>query len=89
VAYARFLLRLPHRPRAGLLVAAGLYGAALALELVGGTEMAAHGNRSLRYALLTTAEETLEMAGVLVFIHALLLLLADRRVTLALGKPPS
>jgi hypothetical protein len=42
------------------------------------------GNRTLRYALLSTVEEGLEMAGVIACAFALLLLLAARGVAITI-----
>lgn len=85
-AYAPFLLRLARRPRAYLFLAAVLYGAALPLEMLGGAETAGGGKRSLRYAAISTVEEVCEMAGVVVFAHGLLLLLAARGATLGVAS---
>jgi len=73
IAYARFLRSLP-RPTARLIALAGaLYVAgAIGLEMVGAWWWDRHGGGDrFAYALITAVEETLEMAGVVVFIHAI------------------
>lgn len=72
--YLRFLLSLPPATRRQFFLAAGVYlSGALGLELFGGRYYEGHqGAADLPYTLLTTAEELLEMAGVVIFIRALL-----------------
>jgi hypothetical protein len=68
-----FLLRLPARTRLASLVAAAVYlGGAIGFELAGGFVADAQGKQNLLYRVVSTAEETLEMAGVIVFIWAVL-----------------
>lgn len=66
--YLRFLLHLPLRSKL-LFVAAGvLYlGGAIGIEFA-----APRGDRQLALIIFQTVEETLEMAGILLFIHSLL-----------------
>ena len=47
------------------------------MELVGGHHAETHGTRNLRYALLASTEEAMEMAGIIVCVWALLRSLAD------------
>jgi hypothetical protein len=76
--FLRFLLRLPAKTRFTFMVAAALFiGGALGLELVGGRYAELHGGENLTYNILATVEESLEMAGVIVFIYALLKHIAD------------
>ena len=77
LAYLRFLLRLPRPQQILFTSAAALYvGGALGFEMVEGYLQAYHaalyGQGTLAYNLFVVAEEALEMAGVLVFIYALL-----------------
>ena len=77
VAYLRFLLHLPKPQQILFASAAMLYvGGALGFEMVEGYLQAYHtdlyGQGTLAYNLFIVAEEALEMAGVLVFIYALL-----------------
>lgn len=83
VVFLRFLLRLPSPTRARFVVAGTLFvGGALGLESLSGAWAASHGSVNLGFALLTTVEEALEMAGVIVLIHALLDYLAASRTDL-------
>ncbi|MFA5516446.1 MAG: hypothetical protein WDA20_09175 [Desulfuromonadales bacterium] len=73
IFFLRFLLRLPATTRWTFIVAGILYsGGVFGLELLGGRYMELHGNQNLTYSMIATVEESLEMAGVIVFIYALL-----------------
>jgi hypothetical protein len=52
-------------------------GGALGVELVGSRYAEFHGGENLTYNIIATVEESLEMAGVIVFIYALLKYIAD------------
>lgn len=68
-----FLLRLPAATRLGFIVAGVLFvGGAIGFEMLEGRHDTLYGERNLTYMAYVTIEETLEMAGVIVFIHALL-----------------
>ena len=72
--YARFWLALPPEPRRQFLLAGALYvGGALIAEMLAGLLVNEFGLRSLRVQLLALLEECLEMIGIVVFVHALLL----------------
>lgn len=74
---ATFLRALDAPTRRRLLVAGVMYvTGALALEMVGGAYASQFGVETPAYAVLTTLEEGLEMAGLIMLIHALLLYLA-------------
>jgi hypothetical protein len=76
--FLRFLFSLPGATRFSFLFAATLFlGGSIGLELIGGRYVELHGRENLTYNLIATAEESLEMAGVIVFIRALLRYLAD------------
>lgn len=76
--YLKFLLHLPARTRFRFVLAATLYlGGCIGFEFIGGWYAEANGTHSLAYNLITTVEESLEMAGLIVFIHALLAYLAE------------
>lgn len=78
VVYARFLWHLQARWKRLFAVAAVLYvGGALGVELISGWYDSQGGGASFTYTLITTVEETLEMAGAAVFIYALLDYLSD------------
>jgi len=71
--YLKFLLRLPSKTRLSFLIAAALYlGGTIGCELIGGHIYELHGIHNLTYGLITTLEESLEIAGTIVFIWALL-----------------
>ena len=73
LVYLRFLADLPVKTRRLFLVAGIVYvGGALGVELVGGRYADLYGEENFMYALIVTVEEFLEMAGVVVFIFALL-----------------
>ncbi|MEZ0326349.1 MAG: hypothetical protein ACAH95_10625 [Fimbriimonas sp.] len=73
VGFAKFFFHLPRRFRLLLGLAVGTYiTGALGLELIGGWYAARNGLDNWGYVLLTTIEETLEMAGVVVLIYGLL-----------------
>jgi hypothetical protein len=60
------------------MVAATLFiGGALGFELVGGRWVELHGKENLTCSMIATVEESLEMAGVIVFIYALLKYIAE------------
>jgi hypothetical protein len=71
--YARFLRSLPARTRNGFLLAGGIYVAgAFGLEMVAGYYWTSGHAISWVHHTIQTFEETMEMAGLLVLIHALL-----------------
>lgn len=76
--FLKFLLRLPRKTRLAIIGAAALYlGGTLGMELITGGYADAYGQKNLLYGLLTTLEESFEMAGMILFIHTLLKYLAD------------
>ncbi|MBE0598012.1 MAG: hypothetical protein IH614_12150 [Desulfuromonadales bacterium] len=86
--YLRFLYRLPAPTRNGFWLAAGLFlSGAIGLEMLGG-RLYEHlgGIPDLRYSLVVTLEELLEMAGVLVFIHTLLRHLESEQLCLRVAE---
>jgi len=73
LSYLKFIIDLPRQIRLLFLIAGGIYvGGALGMEMVGGYWTDLYGKNNLTYALITCAEECMEMVGVAVFIHALL-----------------
>lgn len=85
VAYLRFLMRLDRSTRARFLVAAALYLlGSMGVEMIGGRYADEVGTWNLTYSMITTAEETLEMSGTVLFIHALLLYLEQAHGTIGL-----
>ena len=76
--FLRFHLRLPAKTRTTFLVSSALFiSGAIGFELVGGRYAELYGSENLTYSMIATAEESLEMAGVIVFIYALLDYIAD------------
>jgi hypothetical protein len=77
LVYWRFLNRIPAEARRGFLLAGFVYCAgALGMEMIGGRYAFLHG-RDLGYSLLVIVEESLEMAGEILFLRSLLAYLAD------------
>lgn len=73
LSYLKFLLHLPARTKSLIVLAAVLYvGGALGMELVNGYYFELYGPENIRYSMLTTLEEFLEMLGVVIFVKALL-----------------
>ncbi len=88
--YLRFFLRLPRRFQVLFALAEVLYvGGAVGGEMVGGWHIESHGAQNAAYILISSAEEAMEMAGVVVFIYALLLYktLYGRPVQVQFGDP--
>jgi hypothetical protein len=85
LAYLRFVLAMP-RPEGVLTVlGGGLYLAgAIGTEIVGSNQAWQRGMHDPTYLLIATAEEALEMLGLIVFGYALLRLLSDRDGTIRL-----
>lgn len=76
--FVRFLRYLPATTRRAFLMAATLYlGGAIGAELIGGRHVELHGLGNWTYRIIATIEETLEVAGLVVFIRALLKYCAD------------
>jgi hypothetical protein len=73
VASVRFLRELPPDTRLRFIGAGALFlGGALGMELWTGWLVERYGERHVAYVVATAVEEGLEMAGLLYFIHALL-----------------
>ena len=76
--FLQFWLRLPAKTRLTFFVAGATYiGGCIGFELIGGNYAELHGLKNLTYVMLTTVEESLEMAGVILFIWGLLVYFAD------------
>ncbi len=77
LVFLRFFLHLPPKTRLTFLIAATLYlGGAIGSELVEGRYTEIYGI-DLTYSMMTVIEESLEMAGVILFNWALLIYFAD------------
>lgn len=76
--FLRFLWELPARTRFIFVLAATLYiGGAIGVELIGSRHAELYGFENWAYSMIVTVEEGLEMAGLIVFIGALLNYCAD------------
>lgn len=72
--YVPFLRRLPRATARGFVLAGTIFVAgAIGMEMVGGAYFEGHGSQNVTYVTMQTVEEILEMAGIIVFIHALAL----------------
>lgn len=70
--YVPFLRRLPASTARRFVFAGAVFVfGALGMEIVGGEYFDRHGAENVTYVALQTVEEMLEMAGIIVFIHAL------------------
>lgn len=79
IGFVSFLRALPQRTRRLFLLAGSIYiGGALGMEMIGGLILSFTNPESPLYLLEVTVEETLEMTGIVVFIHALLTYLQHR-----------
>jgi len=77
LAFLSFVRHLPAATRRLFVLAGGLYvGGALGFELVGGWISERWGLAGLAYLAEATLEETAEMMGIVIFIHALLTYIA-------------
>ncbi len=78
LVFLGFLSRLPSSTRWSFMIAGSLYlGGAIGIEMLGGRQAELHSFENLTYQLFVHLEESLEMAGIILFIHALLRYLAD------------
>lgn len=76
--FLNFLQRLPSPTRWHFLGAAAIYlGGAIGIEMIGGAQTYSYGKINLTYQVLAHLEEGMEMAGIVVFIYALLRYLAE------------
>ena len=73
VAFSRFLMRLPATTRRLFLLAGVLFvGGSIGMEVLGGHYGGPGRQDSLAYVVVAHVEEVLEMAGIVVFVYALL-----------------
>jgi hypothetical protein len=90
VAYFKFLLHLPRMQRAMFMLSATVYlGGALGMEMIGGAHASRWGAEGPTNALLTSIEEMLEIAGLILFVYALLDHLRARwgELSIVVGMP--
>ena len=73
ISYFKFFFKLPKHTRRMFLISVILYlSGALGFEMIGGHYASINGVNNLGYSLITTVEESFEMAGNIVFINALM-----------------
>lgn len=73
IAFRKFVFNLPNKTRNLFILAGSVYlFGALGLELVGGYLVDTSGFYTVKYAVVSTVEELLEMFGIVIFIYALL-----------------
>lgn len=76
--YSKFLINLPRRTMILFFISGLIYvSGAMGLEMIGGLRADLHGSDDLVYLLIVTCEEFLEMLGIVIFIYALLLYMAE------------
>jgi hypothetical protein len=74
-----FLARLPSSTRWSFIIAGSFYlCGAIGIEMLGGRYAELHSFENLTYQLFVHLEESLEMAGIILFIHTLLRYLAEQ-----------
>lgn len=74
LSYLAFFLRLPRHSQVLFALSGVIYvGGAIGGEIVGGWYITEHGAEDYTYVLISTAEEAAEMAGMVLFLYALLL----------------
>ncbi len=93
LVFLRFLFRLPGRISRAFVLGGTLYvSGIIGMELICGRYAELNGVFNLTYSLLATVEESLEMAGVIVFVRALIGYLAETYGELRIdfgGRPPA
>ncbi len=73
LSYSKFLFHLPVSTKKLFVAACALYiGGAMGMEMPGGYLASTTGMQSVPYLIVMTIEESLEMLGIIVFIHALI-----------------
>lgn len=78
LAYLRFLLHLPASVRIRIVIAGAIFlSGALVMEAIEGRYDSSHGVETMTYRVMVGIEETLEMAGAILFISTLLAYLAS------------
>ncbi|MEF3075655.1 hypothetical protein V2P20_11535 [Methylobacter sp. Wu1] len=76
--FLKFWLRLPAKTRLTFFMAAVIYiGGSIGFEMIGGRYAEVHGLEDLTYKMIATVEESLEMAGIILFIRGLLAYIAE------------
>jgi hypothetical protein len=85
-SFWRFFIALPRKTRRGFLLSAVLYVmGAFGMEIISGYPASRSGVHTPLYLVLTTIEEALEMAGLVLFVYTLLVFFAHRFGSLILN----
>jgi len=87
--YVKFLLSLPRRTGIGIVIAGGTFVAgAIGFEMLGGLLYESMGSDNLSYLAAQTAEEALEMIGIVIFIYVIADYVATEfnRASISLGR---
>jgi hypothetical protein len=86
IFFLRFVLALPGKTRRNFVIAGIIYLAgAIGFELVSGAYAELHGMHTFTFSMISTVEESLEIAGLITFIWALLEYLADSRTSIGVA----
>jgi hypothetical protein len=73
LVYRRFLLNLPRKTRLLFVVSGAMYvGGAIGMELLEGKYLGTSVTMPVVWIIITTIEETLEISGLIVFLHTLM-----------------
>ncbi len=92
VVYTKFLRALPADSRNTFLLAGALYlGGAIGMEMLAAPIAEVDGAENVRFAILATIEETLEMCGVILFVWGLLRYLENQygEFAVVVGEAPA
>ncbi len=77
--YAKFLLHLPQQTIIFFVGSGAMYVAgAVGFDALGGKHQELYGWQNMRYSLMSTCEESLEMLGVIIFVYGLLTYIASQ-----------
>jgi hypothetical protein len=77
--FLKFFFRLPKKTRLNFFISAFLYiGGTIGIENIGGYYTDLYGLNNLGYSMIATLEESLEMAGAILFIWSLLIYISEK-----------
>jgi len=89
--YFKFLVRLPKNIMFLFVISGAMFvTGSIGFELLGGRHAEMYGENNFMFCLLYTCEELLEMLGIVIFIHALLLYIASelKLLTITIYEDP-
>lgn len=70
--FGRFLIRLPRRHAKAFVIAGACFvGGCIGVEFFEGWHVALHGRHNITYGMLSNAEESMELAGLILFLKAI------------------